>query len=298
MLRKLLQQKSNLIFLILFLLLAVDIAKNATELHARYVLQQDRVCVPIIMYHHVKSTGLGKDVISPYEFEMDLKYLEDNDYHTIVMADLIKYAYEGADLPANPIILSFDDGNLSTYQNVFPLLKKFNMKIVLSIIGKGADNFSRVSDVNIDYSHVTWDQIVEMEESGLVEIQNHSYNLHKVCNGRYGCSQKANEDFLQYESVVKEDIMMLQDKITSAVGIAPTTFTYPYGKYNDNTDIILKELGFKASLSVKFGVNVINRNDSESLFGLKRICRAHNQPIGRMIKDGMATLKYLGLTND
>lgn len=107
---------------------------------------QKNIYVPIMMYHQVKNEGFGKDVISPYEFESDLKFLSENNYNTITMTDLIAYVYDGIDLPLNSIILSFDDGYLTTYKYVFPLLKKYNMKIVLSIIGKSTDDFSKVKD--------------------------------------------------------------------------------------------------------------------------------------------------------
>jgi peptidoglycan/xylan/chitin deacetylase (PgdA/CDA1 family) len=94
------------------------------------------VPIPIIMYHEIKTYKTGKDVITPYEFESDLKYLTGNNYHTITMTELINYVYEKKPLPENPIILSFDDGYLSTYKYAYPLLKKYNMKIVFSIIGK------------------------------------------------------------------------------------------------------------------------------------------------------------------
>jgi peptidoglycan/xylan/chitin deacetylase (PgdA/CDA1 family) len=253
---------------------------------------EKRLCIPIIMYHHVKNTGLGKDVISPYEFESDLKYLSENDYHTINMTQLINYVYEDEPLPENSIILTFDDGLYSTYKNVYPLLQQYDMKIVLSIVGKSVDDFSRVNDTNIGYAHTTWTQIKEMSDSGLVEIQNHSYNMHKVCNGRYGCYQKYNEAFTHYEEFLTKDISTLQEKAKEVLNYQPNTFTYPYGKFNENTDAILKKLGFKATLSVTFGVNLITK-DPERLYDLKRICRAHNQGIKKLIKDGMETLRFM-----
>lgn len=281
------------IFIIsIFALLTLNITHNIKDIYTASSTRQ-RICVPIMMYHHVKNSNFGKDVISPIEFENDLKYLKDNDYHTITMTELIDYVYNDKELPQNPIILSFDDGLLSTYRYVYPLLKEYNMKIVLSIVGKTTDDFSRVDDTHINYAHATWKQIDEMQNSGLVEVQNHSYNLHKVCNGRYGCGQKYNESLEQYEQVLSKDIVTLQDKITVATGVTPNTFTYPYGKYNDNTDMILKKLNFKASLSVTFGVNVISK-DPDKLFGLKRICRSHNITISKLIKEGMATLRFVG----
>jgi hypothetical protein len=58
-------------------------------------------------------------------------------------------------------------------------------------------------------------------------------------------------------------------------------------------EVILKELGFKATLTVQYGVNVIKPDKPEKLYGLKRICRAHNQSIQKMIKEGMKTIKYV-----
>lgn len=275
-----------------FTLLTISIVKDLIEITTVSSMDK-KIYVPIMMYHQIKFKNLGKDAISPNEFENDLKYLKNNNYHTITMSDLINYVYDDVELPENPIILSFDDGYLTTYRYVYPLLKKYDMKIVLSIVGKSTDDFSRVVDENLDYAHLTWDQLNEMKQSGNVEIQNHTYNLHKINNGRYGCYQKKNENLSDYEAVISEDVGSLQAKIKDVTGYEPNTFTYPYGKYNDNTESIIKKLGFKATLSCTYGVNVITANNTDALFGLKRICRSHNQSIQKLIKGGMETLKYV-----
>lgn len=246
--------------------------------------------VPIIMYHHVKSSQPGKDSITQSEFEDDLKYLQKNNYNTITMQDLIDYVYNDGELPENPIILSFDDGLLSTYLNVYPLLQQYNMKVVLSILGLSSEKFSKTVDININYSHATWDQLNEMQASGLVEIQNHSYDMHNTTNGRYGSSQKKNESFEAYETYLTEDITLFNEKVNLALKTIPNTFTYPYGKYNDNSETILKDLGFKATLTCNFGINVISK-DKDCLYELKRICRAHNQSIEKVLTEGMKTIK-------
>jgi peptidoglycan/xylan/chitin deacetylase (PgdA/CDA1 family) len=281
----------NIILIITFSLLSISIVKSLYKIHVVSSAQPaDGILVPIIMYHQVKNSGFGNDVISPKEFESDLKYLKENHYNTISMTQLIDYVHDKKELPQNPVILSFDDGYLSTYLNVYPLLKEYDMKIVLSIIGKSVDDFSKVCDENIDYSHVTWDEVKEMQQSGLVEIQSHSYNLHKITKERYGCSQMANESLEHYEEFLSNDINTLQEKIMSVTGSSPNTFIYPYGKYNDKLETIIKKLGFKATITCKFGVNVIN-NDPDTLYSLKRIRRAHNQSIQKMLKEGMDTVK-------
>lgn len=286
------QLYKSLTLILIFTLLTISITKNIIEIYVSST-QKHTVVVPILMYHHVKNTSLGKDVISPYEFESDLKYLSENNYTTITVIDLLDYVNEGKKLPENPIILSFDDGLYNTYKYVFPLLKQYKMKIVLSIIGNVTDAFSKVVDNNVNYAHATWDELYEMQSSGLVEIQNHSYNLHKICNGRYGCGQLANETFSQYEDFIGEDINKLQEQVKDVMNITPTTFTYPYGKYSNNTAIIIKNLGFKATLTVTYGVNLITEGNPESLYDLKRICRSHNQGVKKLLKNAMDTLKYI-----
>lgn len=282
----------SLALIIIFTLLAISITKNIIEIYTSST-PNPTVVVPILMYHHVKNTGLGKDVISPYEFESDLKYFTENNYTTITIKDLIDYVNKGKDLPEKPIILSFDDGYYNTYKYVYPLLQQYNMKIVLSVIGKVTDDFSKVVDNNVNFAHMTWNEINEMQSSGLVEIQNHSYNLHKICKGRYGCSQLVNETFSQYEDFIEEDIIKLQDRINEMVNITPNTFTYPYGKYNNNTDLIIKDIGFQATLTVTYGVNLVTEGNPECLYDLKRICRAHDQGVKRLLKNAMETLKYI-----
>lgn len=250
----------------------------------------DGIVVPIFMYHEVKPFKTRKDVITPAELESDLKYLKANHYVTITMTDLVYYVNGKESLPEKPIVLSFDDGYYNNYVYAYPLLKEYNMKIVLSIIGKNTDDFSRVSDINLNYSHVTWDQINEMMKSGLVEIQNHTYNMHTITRRRFGCAINKGESLAHYEQVLIEDIGKLQREISSKTGTTPNTFTYPYGKASKESYPIIKQLGFQASLTCDYGVNVITKN-SDVLYGLKRVCRVHGVSIQTALVKAMKTLK-------
>lgn len=102
-----------------------------------------------------------------------------------------------------------------------------------------------------------------------------------------------NESSSNYEKFLSDDLLALQDRIFDKLKVTPNTFTYPYGKYNNNTEAIVKKLGFKATLSCEFGVNLIERNSPESLYSLKRICRSHNNSIKTVIKNGMKTIKHI-----
>jgi len=263
----------------IFPLLFVPAAAGVMELWA----EMGNMLLPIIMYHEVKPNKSGKDAIQPWEFEADLKWLADNGYTTIVMADLIAYVRDGTPLPEKPIILSFDDGYYNNYVYVLPLLQQYSARIVLSLLGRNTDDFTEWPSESIDYAHVTWDQLNEMLDTGLVEVQNHSYNLHAYTSERHGCMQNRGESDAAYAELLRADLQRLQDELAEHTGRTPDTFAYPYGKYGDLTDTVLRDMGFQATLTCDWGVNHITR-DPDCLYRLGRICRSHNQSLQSVLR--------------
>lgn len=246
--------------------------------------------LPILMYHQVKHKNSGKDAIQPWELEADLQYLAEEGYTTVTMADILSYVDEGKPLPEKAVMLTFDDGYWNNYLYVLPLLKEYNAKIVLSVIGKDTDDFTQYHSTNVDHAKMTWDQIAEMAESGLVELQHHTYNLHDNTGFRVGCARGRGESDEDYIRVLTEDTLRLQEDIHRRTGHSPTTLTYPYGKSSPLTDSILAELGFRATLSCDYGVNRITR-DPDCLWQLKRICRAHGHSAEELLPPALETVK-------
>lgn len=226
--------------------------------------------VPIIMYHSVlkDSSKSGKYIITPNTFESDLKYLQEHGYKTITINDLISYVYNDAPLPEKPIILTFDDGNYNNLTYVLPLLEKYDAKAVISIVGKYSDDYTESDEVNTNYSYLRWKDIKFLMETGKIEFQNHTYNLHNY-SSRKGCMKRNGESLEHYETVLTEDIMKLQQEFLFYTGYLPSAFTYPFGAISNASYNIIKDLGFKASLSCKTGINYITKN-SNCLYDLKR----------------------------
>lgn len=265
--------------LVLFLTLTLPICAQA--------IAPEAVEVPIIMYHKVtKNTGqLGKFGITPEEFEQDLQFLQDSKFTPVTMADLISFVHEDGTLPECPVVLSFDDGYFGDYRYVFPLVQQYEMPVVSSIIGKVTDEYTAEGREDIIYPHLLWFQITEMAESGLVEIQNHSYDLHRSSKGVSGAMRRRGEGKDAYTLRLSADLMKLQTRAEEMLGTAPTTFTYPFGAKSDGTDTILKELGFQASLMTEGKRNVITRGDADCLFSLGRMIRPHGRSLEEILAD-------------
>lgn len=230
--------------------------------------------VPIIMYHSILKDPArsNKYTITPAVLEEDLKYIKANGYETITISDLISYVYDDKPLPPKPIILTFDDGHYNNYGYLYPLLEKYDMKAVISIVGSYTDKFSETDEANLNYSYLRWKDINELISSGRVEFQNHTYNLHDNTHGRIGAKKKKGESDDEYKKILEEDINKLQNEFKENTGYVPTCFTYPFGGISNSSLDIIKELGFKASLSCEEGINKITKNPN-SLYLLKRYNR-------------------------
>lgn len=230
--------------------------------------EEPYIKVPIIMYHSVLKSRSGDYIVHPDVLEKDLAYIKEKGYTTITMTDLINYVYDDTPLPDKPIIITFDDGHYNNLGYAVPLLKKYNMKAVISIVGKYTDDFSRTDEANLNYGHLRWKDINELINDGTIEFQNHTYNLHTI-GARKGAMKKRGEGLEAYKNVLSTDISKLQEEFKKNTGYIPNTFTYPYGAISKESLNIIKELGFKASLSCLAGVNHITK-DKECLYQLRR----------------------------
>ncbi len=234
---------------------------------------KEGIRLPIIMYHSVLNDKkqIGKYVISPMSLEEDFKYLKEKGYETVFVSQVIEYVYNGSELPDKPIIITFDDGYLNNYTYAYELLKKYNMKATISIVGAFSERYSLYPDANANYANLTWDDIKTLSDSGYIEIANHTYNMHSI-GQRRGCSIKKGEKTEDYQKILKKDLNITQDLLEKNAGIKPNVFTYPFGSIcNESVDVI-KDLGFLATLSCTERINYITK-DTECLYELGRYNR-------------------------
>lgn len=234
--------------------------------------EEEFVELPVVMYHSVvkDESQHGKYVISPDELEDDLKYLKEHGYTTILISDLIAYT-RGGSLPERPVLLTFDDGYYNNYLYAFALAKRYESKFVISPIGYYADLYTETGEENAYYTNATWHQLKEMADSGLVEVQNHSYNMHKS-RGRIGVKKLGGETEEQYRALLTADLQKAQDAIEENVGARPTAFVYPFGAISKATPDIVKDLGFSCTLGCEEKITRITR-DPDSLFEIGRFLR-------------------------
>lgn len=189
------------------------------------------------MYHHVGDLPPDADAVrksltvSEANFQAQLKYLAEQGYTPLRIADLINALQTGAPLPDKPIILTFDDGYDDSYLNVYPTLKEYHFVGTFFIIAAPTNYGSP--------GYVRWEQILEMYNNGM-EIGGHSlthrYNL--------GATRNSTQDV-----EIKQAHQLMVEHLPGWTPI----FSYPSGSYNQYSLNLLKSLGYIAAVTTKQG---------------------------------------------
>lgn len=237
----------------------------------------DEIELPIIMYHSVlKDTDLsGKYIVTPDILDEDITYLEELGYTSVPISAVIDYVENGTALPEKPFLLTFDDGCYNNYGYVLPILEKHGAHALFCVVGEYTDMYTESGVANLTYGYMRWSEIGELVKSPYAELANHSYGFHSNTNGRNGSKRNPNEELSTYLDIFREDTEKAQSRFKEYTDFTPIVYAYPFGAYSEESFDILKEMGFKATISCNEGINIITR-DSECLYLLKR----YNRPSG------------------
>ena len=234
--------------------------------------------LPIVMYHQLTENPQksGKYVLTLEQFEKDLQYLQSKGYQSVSIGQLLDFSQGKGDITEKSVMITFDDGNETLYEYALPLLEKYGFTAVGFVVGAFADYYTQINDHNLGYSCLNWSQIKEMTDGSIIEIESHSYDLHKNNDNRSGIKKKKSESFEDYREFLSADVSKMKTVMENNTGKTPIAFAFPFGSFSPESTQILKECGFRITMTCEEKVNKIKKAEPESLFGLGR----YNRPEG------------------
>jgi peptidoglycan/xylan/chitin deacetylase (PgdA/CDA1 family) len=235
------------------------------ETRSIYISDSTVLQIPILMYHHFAIDKTTSIIVHPDLFEKQMTFLKENGYNTITTTELLNYIEGNIELPDKPILITMDDGYESNYTYAYPILKKLNMKATVFIIGERLREHSN-DPIRFDIPRLSWDEAKEMYDSGVFDIQSHTYNMHNKGKVKRGFERGVItepiyingqlETNAAYEKRVLSDILYSKQQIEEKVGNKVVALCYPYGDYSDQSESLIKEAGYKMSLTIQPGVNI------------------------------------------
>lgn len=199
--------------------------------------------VPILCYHQFTDASRASHQLelSAAVFEQQLRYLLDNGYALLTFAELESILNSGRPVPEKSAIVSIDDGYRSVYDVAWPILRRYGVPATLFIY----------TDFIGAPAAMTWDQLREMADSGLIEVQSHGKSHTSLARLSHDASDA------DYSRRVREEIRGSNAVFRKRLGSAPVYLSYPYGDSSDTAARIAREEGMRLAATVTRGDNPV-----------------------------------------
>jgi peptidoglycan/xylan/chitin deacetylase (PgdA/CDA1 family) len=187
--------------------------------------------VVALVYHGIGSGSGDGDgyVISPERFGQHLVMLKAAGLNPVTASDVARAFTGGPPLPANAVMISFDDGRSDAMMFADPLLKQARVPATMFVITGAA------SRPGVYYA--PWGSIEKYARSGRWDIQSHTSEMHHMQDSAGNQSLpaltglKPGESLDQFRRRVGSDLDKASSAIASHIGHRPSAFAYPFGAY-------------------------------------------------------------------
>jgi len=217
----------------------------------------ERPRVSILMYHDIREVSKYSTVITPWQFEEEVRWLFENGYEFITIGELLDAIYSGGgDLPSRCVALTFDDGWSGVYRYAYPILKQY---------GGTATLYLYTNYVAVGGRSNTWNEYREMLAYGF-EIGSHTVSHcdltdrdawrgrgPKPPSGRGTYTQRLMHELLDSRLILEEHL-----------GVVIRSLALPYGAYDD---YVLKSAllaGYEGILTIKSGNTLVDADTNEN----------------------------------
>jgi len=195
-----------------------------------------------LLYHHiVEYQGSEAEyTVDLKDFTAQMQLLKDWGYKTVTVSELAEVIRNGGYLPPRPVVITFDDGSISVFQNAYPIMQQLGFRGTLYIISYkiGGD------------TTMTTDMLKQMHASGW-EIGSHSQTHADLSKAR----RRAVE------------ICASKKDLTKALQLEINSFAYPYGIAGGQVRIQVRLCDYLSGV----GLGTIYEHNSWSLYYMIRL---------------------------
>ncbi|MGB9708009.1 MAG: polysaccharide deacetylase family protein [Candidatus Pacearchaeota archaeon] len=215
------------------------------------VKKSNRPSIPILNYHWVvpetHKMAFKRYFQTESEFRNTIKNMKKKGYNFITVSELEKIisGYDSTEADTTKYaLLTFDDGLECFYKYAYPALLEEKVKATLFIVN------SCIED-SVSGAYLSWRQIKEMYESGLIDVQSHSYNSHAIKgNKSIITTMSTKEDSTEYMLRVFADLLKSKWEIEEHIGNKVIAIAWPFGLSNDVVRWVASVAGYKLYFTV------------------------------------------------
>ena len=194
---------------------------------------------PVLTYHRFDPLKPGPTTVTAATLESQIAWLVEHHYSVVPLTNVVATVHGSAPAPPLTIAITVDDGHVSVFTILFPLIQHYRIPITLFIYPSAISNVSYA---------LTWEQLKKMKASGLVDIQAHTYwhpNFRK---------EKARLKPDDYARFVTNQLVRSKSVLEQRLGSSVTLMAWPYGIYDHDLELAAAHAGYSAAFAYAGGV--------------------------------------------
>jgi peptidoglycan/xylan/chitin deacetylase (PgdA/CDA1 family) len=218
--------------------------------------------LPVLMYHRIcggDEKAHSKYVVDVEVFRAQLRYFAEQGYYTPNLADVL--ANNGRSLLSDkkPLLITFDDGYLDTYEYALPALREFGFIAVVFVV---TDLARRTN---------WWDAPKHIAEARLMD-PHHMHEMRKqgIEFGAHGVNHRSlpllSDEELEYE------LQQSKTEAETILGQPIQFFAYPYGEVDERVKVATIGAGYSCAFASNSGPLSFHTD----LFEIRRVLIASN----------------------
>jgi hypothetical protein len=192
--------------------------------------------IPILLYHRFGPVVADSMTLPTSVFESHLQFLHDKAYKVIAIRELVdNYFRNRIPPPPRSVAITVDDGHMSVYSDMLPLIKKYRIPVTLFLYPSAISNVSYA---------MNWEQLRKMKDTGLFDFQSHSYwhpNFKK---------EKEKLKSAEYEKFVEMQLKKSKGTLEKNLNVKVDMLAWPFGIYDGWLMAKAIEAGYGAAFTI------------------------------------------------
>lgn len=195
--------------------------------------------VPILCYHKFDEGGSSTMNMPSDLFEKQMRYLKENNYHTISPADLLGFLNFSQQIPRRSVLITVDDGYRSVYEVAYPILKRYGFVATL---------FIYTDYIGLSSKALSWDDLRQLKAAGFT-IGSHSVSHADLTR------QGKDETDQAFLARVKHEVVVSKQILDRELDQDTIIFSFPFGRSDEKSVALAKVAKYKMAVTVERGNN-------------------------------------------
>ena len=233
----------------LLVLASVPFWSAAVRLVSPGTSASDSLHVPILVYHSIAPPHPGESPtqrqldVDTSAFRQQMNYLVANRFNVVPLSTLMDALGGQGPLPPRAVVITFDDGWLSQYNNALPVLEQLHLTATFFIVSK---------QVGMGPLYMDVDQVKSVLRAGM-SLQSHSRHhpdLRKLTDAE-----------------LRDEILGSREDLQKMFGVDADVFAYPYGAWNPRVVAAVQAAGYRGARAFPGG----SWNDTSRRYALRSV---------------------------